>query len=448
MRELNIDLNHLYSLEQAILGSVLIDNSEELKNEVLKHNLVPEDFRQTHHRYLYKAMLDCWADNKRVDLITMMEYRPTIYRDNNTSGDWNYLNIEIMQTVVSSAHIEQHILKFKEFVIAIFWNNMADSILDINWSYRDVFEVSNNILDRYHNMFNRMTKGLKRDTNDFESEITTKYYNFTNGIASGVTTGSPELDELFKGGFHNGELNIIAGRPGSLKTTLALIMGWESHKKGNAVAFISLEMPVNQLKNKIISKELNIDYHKIKNGNISMDELQMITSFSKQIDDSSFKIIGNIKHIDEIIRTVTELKKENAVDLIFVDYIQRISFSQKTLREGITYITRELKSIAKDNYIPVVALSQLSRAVEARDNKRPVMSDLKESSSIEEDADVILFPYRDAYYRLQRKEDVAPSDMWKVEINIGKGRDIGTGSKLLEVNPINLTIEPYSFSTF
>ena len=446
MTELNIDLNHLYSLEQVILGAILIDNSEELKFNVLQHNLTPDDFRKEHHKQLFKAIIDCWKDNKRVDIVSLTEYRPNEYRNNN-SNNWDYLNVEVMQSITSSAHIEQHIMKFKEYIIAIFWNNMAETILNVNWSQRDVLEVSQNILDTYHNMFNRLTKGIKKDNKtDFESEITKKYYNFINGIPSGVPTGSPELDDLFKGGYHNGELTILAGRPGSLKTTIALISAWESHKRGTAVAFFSLEMPTNQLKNKIIAKELGLDYNKIKNGDITMDELQMITAFGKQIDDSSFHIIGDIKHINDIVRKVDELKKENSVELVFIDYIQRMSHSEKDLRHGITYITRELKSIAKENYIPVIALSQLNRGVELRENKRPFMSDLKESSSIEEDADVILFPYREAYYQLQKKQDVAPSDMWKVEMNIGKGRDIGTGSIVLDINPINLTIQSFSYN--
>ena len=448
-KELNFDIDHLYSLEQAILGSILVDNSDELRYLVLKHNLLPQDFRNEHHYELFNAILKCWKDGNKVDLVTITGYRPTAYRNivygEANSKNWDYLNVQIMQTITSGAHIEQHIMKFKEYIFAQFWNKISESIGNINWSGRDVLEVSDNILNKYNNIHNRLTKNLTKEAkNDYENEITQKFYNFTNGIATGVTTGSEEVDTLFKGGFTNGELIIIAGRPGMLKTTTALIMAWESHKKGNAVTFFSLEMPISQLKNKIISKELGISYDKMKIGNITMDELGMITMMNKKIDESSFNIYNDFQTIDDIVKKTTELKEDGNVDLIVIDYIQRIKHKQKDLRQGITYITRELKSIATSSYIPVVALSQLSRAVEGRINKRPILSDLKESSSIEEDADIVVFPYRDAYYKNQANEDIPKADMWKVEFNIGKGRDIGIGSTLLNINPITLSIDMYN----
>ena len=227
-----------------------------------------------------------------------------------------------------------------------------------------------------------------------------------------------------------------------MKTTIALILAWGVAKLGYPVAFFSLEMPANQLRNKIVSLETGIDYHDLKKGRISSSELGLVSNVNKKINELQFFIIEDCKTIEEIAQRTNELVTKFSVKLGVLDYIQRCKISKiDNLREGTTKITRELKSMAKDNYIPIIALSQLSRAVESRTNKRPILSDLKESGSIEEDADIVIFPFRQAYYNLLENRPVPDNEMWKTELNIGKGRDIGTAHRaIVDVNPVKMTI--------
>lgn len=445
--KLNFDLNHLHELEQHILGCILVDNSDSLKNEVLRHNLKPRDFRDIYHQQLFNAILKCWKDGKKVDLLTVMEYRPKEYRGNyseDNSGIWNYKNIELTQKVVSSAHIEQWITQFKEYIIIMFWNKVSNNVSMLNWSTIDVLKTSDDFILEYTNLWDRLTKNVNSALNDYKNnyEAELKHKQILSKSKSPITvTSGTSVDLLLKGGFYNSELIILAGRPGMLKSTIALILAWEIYKLGKSVMFFTLEMPKNQIKNKIISKEALINYDHLKSGKLNSKELKVALEWNRYIDDSNFTIIDDVKHIDDISREISKFKKDNKVDFVVIDYLQRIKFSQKILREGIIYMTRELKSIANDNYIPVMCLSQLSRKVEERTNKRPILSDLKESSSIEEDADIVIFPYRQAYYDLQMQMNVTPDNMWKCELNIGKGRDIGINTITSFINPITLTIE-------
>jgi replicative DNA helicase len=440
------DHEFMHNLEKSIIGSLLVDDRDEVKALVLRHNIEAKDFSDMFHRFVFTSILKCYEAGVKVDIVSVNEFKPQALPD-WLAGQWQFKLVDLTQFVATTAHLEHHILKFKEFVIIRHWVDVSSKIQAIDWKGMDVFTVSDNILRGYKKLIDRFTKDIQNNSEkDYVAQITDRYKKHLSGEHTALPTGSLEFDQLLQGGMQFGELIIVAGRPGMLKTTVALITAWECHKRGHAVVFFSLEMPVFQLRSKIIAKETGVNYNKIKSGKLTAEELAKVTKFSEQMDQSSFTIIGDLKHIDDISLKTKELRKEGLCDLIVVDYIQRCSYPGHDLRQGITYITRELKSIAKDNNIPVMALSQLSRKVEERDNKRPRLSDLKESSSIEEDADIVLFPYREAYYTLKSANaSVPPNDMWKVEFNLGKGRDIGVGGTTLKVNPISLSIDPYSY---
>jgi len=454
MDKLNYDIEHRHSIEEAILGAFLIDGSAEIEQIAKRHNLLPSDFRGWHHKALFSAILATWNQSVKVDLITVSNHRPVEFKQNEDgqrAADWDYLNVEISQKVSSTAHIEHHILQLKQYVLAEYWNNVSDAIAMINWNSVDVVQISDNIVDRYNDLLKRMTAGIKSSHGEisYEDEINKKVLNNRAGISSNVSTGSEEIDTIFKGGMSSSELLILAGRPGMMKTTIALIIAWSSAKKGNKVVFFSLEMPTNQLKNKIISLETGIDYFDLKNGNLNDKEWSAAAAFNKRIDESNLTIISDIRHVDEIAEKMRELSINGMCDFAVIDYLQLIEWKgvSDKMREGIVYITRLMKSLAKECYIPLMLLSQLNRGVESRVNKRPLLSDLKESGSIEEDADVVIFPFNEAYYALNAEvpQQVAESELWKVEFNIAKGRDIGRSREnLLTINPIKLTIEPYS----
>ena len=279
-----------------------------------------------------------------------------------------------------------------------------------------------------------------------------------DGRLSGIATGLVDLDRQM-GGLQKSDLIIIAGRPGMAKTSLATTIGFhvarswkgevtpDGHRKtvdGGQVGFFSLEMSAEQLATRILSAQAEISSADIRRGNIHesqfsrlVDVSNMLSTVPLYIDDT-----GGLS-ISQLAARARRLKRQKGLDLIIIDYIQLLSGSSKRASENrvqeITEITTTLKALAKELDVPIIALSQLSRQVESRDDKRPQLSDLRESGSIEQDADVVTFIYREEYY-LKNKEprEGTPehltwmSDMEKVhgraEVIIGKQRHGPTGS--------------------
>ncbi|HWF65421.1 MAG TPA: replicative DNA helicase [Rhizomicrobium sp.] len=240
------------------------------------------------------------------------------------------------------------------------------------------------------------------------------------GRISGVTSGFVEIDNLL-GGLQSSDLLILAGRPGMGKTALGTNMAFHAAKayvddmrdgyevpRGVPVLFFSLEMAAQQLSARILSEQSEIEMWKIRNGKLSSDEwpkfigtMQDLSTLPLYIDDS-----GGIS-IAQIAARARRLKREKKIGLIIIDYLQLVEPSrrQENRVQEITEVTKGLKALAKELNVPILALSQLSRGVDSRDDKRPVLSDLRESGSIEQDADVVMFVYREEYYLHSRKPD-------------------------------------------
>ncbi len=234
---------------------------------------------------------------------------------------------------------------------------------------------------------------------------------------SGVSTGLRDMDS-YLGGLHNSDLVIIAGRPSMGKTALAMNIAYNAaiakkngSKHGANVAFFSLEMSTDQLAMRLLAQEATIPSHKIRRGTINGEDFQRIVDVSRDllqtplyIDDTPALSISNLR------ARARRLKKQRGLDLLVVDYLQLLLPPENGRRQDsrvneISEISRGLKAIAKELNIPVIALSQLSRAVEQRDDKRPQLADLRESGSIEQDADVVMFVYREEYYESRREPE-------------------------------------------
>lgn len=234
---------------------------------------------------------------------------------------------------------------------------------------------------------------------------------------SGITTGLKDIDSQL-GGLHNSDLIILAGRPSMGKTALATNIAYNAalakrngSKVGANVAFFSLEMSTEQLATRLLAQEAAIPSHKIRQGTIKGEEFQHLVDVSRNllkiplyIDDTPALSVSNLR------ARARRLKKQHGLDLIVIDYLQLLLPPDNMRRNDnrvveISEITRALKALAKELNIPVIALSQLSRAVEQRDDKRPQLADLRESGSIEQDADVVMFVYREEYYESRREPD-------------------------------------------
>ncbi|WP_349967882.1 DnaB-like helicase C-terminal domain-containing protein [Wolbachia endosymbiont of Armadillidium arcangelii] len=252
------------------------------------------------------------------------------------------------------------------------------------------------------------------------------YKNYINKLLSntsdieGMTTGIEELDRI-TGGFKEGELTVLAARTSIGKTSIALYMALQAAKLLNDheyICFFSLEMSANQLINRIISIEVNETINNIlKNENMDLlyRGINQITFLNILIDNS-----GNID-LNVLRKKIASICKRYSIKCIYIDYLQLLRGSGRTENRTleVTEISRTLKNIAKDFEVPVVALSQISRRVEERQNKRPQLADLRESGSIEQDADIVLLLYRDSYYKIGSNNEL--------EINVAKNRSGSTG---------------------
>ena len=258
----------------------------------------------------------------------------------------------------------------------------------------------------------------------------------SEGRIVGVTTGLNDLDHKL-GGLHNSDLLIIAARPSMGKTALATNIAFnaaKSHlkqqKEGAIVAFFSLEMSSEQLASRILSSESGVSSDKIRRGELISQDFEKFMDISKELSNIPLHIDDTPAISIAAIRTrCRRLKRKNELGLIVIDYLQLITSPGKRNNENrvqeISEITRSLKALAKELNVPIITLSQLSRAVEQREDKRPMLSDLRESGSIEQDADVVMFIYRKSYY-LERKEPEEGTDQhlkWQEEM--GKIRNTG-----------------------
>jgi replicative DNA helicase len=284
-----------------------------------------------------------------------------------------------------------------------------------------------------------------------------------DGQLSGIATGLDDLDRMM-GGLQSSDLIILAGRPGMGKTSLAtnvaynVAKAWRGEVKpdghtvtvnGGVVGFFSLEMSSEQLATRIIAEQTEIPSNKIRRGNITESDFEKIKDYSIELQNLPLYVdeTGGIS-VAQLAARARRLKRQRGLDLIVIDYLQLLSGSTKRSSENrvqeITEITTKLKALAKELNVPVMALSQLSRQVESRDDKRPQLSDLRESGSIEQDADVVLFVYREEYYHQMRKplesnrekfaEWLSEADKvhGKAEVIIGKQRHGPTGTVELQ----------------
>lgn len=444
----NYDVDHRLHVEEELLGALIaLAANKEIQLAVKKHNVIASDFYLKIHREIFQATYDVMNSGNEPNPSAVVQYRNQEYRNNN-SKEFRFAIMNIIQKALCTASsFEQNLFILKQYVIMDFWNDIAHNMLYGNWNGRDVLVVGDNAIAEYNSLYKRLTSNLVHmDEDSYASEIAGKVKRHLKGLSTGVSTCIPIVDQ-FTNGYSPGEVIVLAGRPGQFKTSYALISGWNTSKRGNPVLFFSLEMPKNQLKSKIISLETGIPYKDIKSGNLTSEELQDVIRVDKYIDSSNFYILDKVKTIEDMVEQTEYYVQKFGVKLMMMDYIQRTKTRDKMdMRIMITVITRELKSIAKDNYIPVLALSQLSRSVENRDNKRPRLSDLKESSSIEEDADIVQFLFRQAYYDQQAGQVPAFSELFATELIFAKGRDLGTTMLKLFINPIDMTINSYNFN--
>jgi replicative DNA helicase len=413
-------------IEQVVLGAMMLE--KEALNDTI--NIITKDsFYDPRHQFIYGAMHDLFASTKPVDLITVTD-RLQKNGELEAAGGVAYI-AQLTNRVASSAHIEFHARIIAEKFIKRELIKVSSEI--IRDSYDDTFDVFDLLNKAESNLFqiaeSNMTKqasSMQNIVGDAIAEIE-KARNNPDGI-SGTPSGFHDLDKITSG-WQKSDMIVIAARPGMGKTALVLSMARNTAVDYNmGVAVFSLEMSAVQLVKRLIAGEARIDSEKLRKGNLADHEFQQlhsrITALSAApifIDDTPAISIFDFR------AKCRRLKAQHDIQLVIIDYLQLMSAKDGkgsgNREQEISNISRSIKEIAKELNIPIIALAQLSRSVEQRGgDKKPILSDLRESGAIEQDADIVSFIYRPDYYGIV-KDDDGNSNHGIGEIIIAKHRN-------------------------
>jgi replicative DNA helicase len=409
--------------EQSVLGGILLE--ERAISEVMDI-LTPQDYYRESHRKIYSAMTALFDKNEPVDLITLtdaMKKAGTLegcggaaYISSLVDNVPTAANIAYYARIVKEKAILRSLISISGEIIADSYEDQrnVDELLDLAESR--IFQISE---EKIKPAFISMKEIVK---NTFE--IIEALYEKQERI-TGVSTGYKDLDDI-TAGFQQSDLIIIAGRPAMGKTALALNIARNAAvNKEIPVAVFSLEMSKEQLAMRLLSTESRIDFNRIRNGHIRKDEWDSLIHAAGVLSEAPM-LIDDTASLNplEMRAKARRMKMDYDIGMVVVDYLQLMTSKGRAERRDleISEISRSLKAMAKDLNIPVVALSQLSRAVENREDKRPILADLRESGAIEQDADVVAFIFRREFYNPDTE------DKGIAEVIIGKQRNGPTGT--------------------
>lgn len=383
-----------------MLGSILLDKDGIIH---VANLLSPDDFYDPAHGIVFDAMLELFSRNRPIDSITVRELIDD--KKKLESIWWNQLLAELMSSVFTSANIFQYaqIVKNKAILRKLI---RAGNEIIMN-GYDEATETTELLEKAEKSLFSVTQTFIQNKLVPIREILNARYEEFAAIHAdpelverNSISTGYSGFDNKL-GGLKRGDLIILAARPSMGKTAMALNFAQNVAKKWRNVAIFSLEMSKEQLTDRLIAAAMAVDSWKLQKWKLSEDEfskmgdaLETLSKSKIYLDDSpAWEWLMSIKS------KARRLKMESWLDLIIIDYLQLMSSGNSMNRvQEVSDISRGLKSLARELDVPVIALSQLSRAIEARPDKRPVMSDLRESGSIEQDADIILMLYRDDYY--------------------------------------------------
>ncbi|WP_449538264.1 replicative DNA helicase [Ferdinandcohnia sp. Marseille-Q9671] len=412
--------------EQAVLGAIFLEPSSlTLASELL----IPEDFYRTAHQKIFDAMLNLSNKGEPVDLVTVTSELADA-KILEEIGGVSYLS-DLANSVPTAANIEYYAKIIEEKSILRRLIRTATGIATDGYSREDevealLSEAEKNIME----VANRKNAGAFQNIKDVLVQTYDNIETLHNrvGDITGIPTGFTELDKM-TAGFQRNDLIIVAARPSVGKTAFALNIAQNvATKTDENVAIFSLEMGAEQLVMRMLCAEGNINAQNLRTGSLTPEDWSKLTMAMGSLSNSGIYIDDTPGvRIGEIRSKCRRLKQESGLGMILIDYLQLIQGdgrSGENRQQEVSEISRSLKALARELKVPVIALSQLSRGVEQRQDKRPMMSDIRESGSIEQDADIVAFLYRDDYY------DKESENKNIIEIIIAKQRNgpVGTVS--------------------
>jgi replicative DNA helicase len=452
---------HNIEAEQALLGAILVNNDAFYR---VSDFLLAEHFFEEVHRRIFETTQSLIRAGKIANPITLKTFL----------GDADLGGLTVSQYLARLAAEATTVINAQDYGQTIYDLAIRRNLISVgeemvNVAYDSPVEASprEQIEETERKLFALAEKGrYEGGFQPFASAITTaidmaaRAYERDGGL-SGIATGLRDLDQRM-GGFQNSDLIIIAGRPAMGKTSLAtniafnMARAWRGEKQpdgalktvnGAIVGFFSLEMSAEQLATRIVAEQSAISSYKIRQGKITEQEFYRLSDVAAEIEKMPLYIdqTGGIS-IAQLVARARRLKRQRGLDVLFIDYLQLLSGSAKkgdNRVQEVTEITTGLKALAKELNVPVIALSQLSRGVESRDDKRPQLQDLRESGSIEQDADVVMFVFREEYYVKNREPKPGTEEHFKwqaemdaihgkAELIIGKQRHGPTGTVQLQ----------------
>ena len=409
--------------EQAVVGSMLTDQDAVVAAiETLK----PEDFYREDNKIIYEAILNIYNRAEPIDIITLKSELSSMGKLDAVGG-LEYI-AQLPDKVPTTSNVDRYIKLVQDKAMLRNLIKTANEIISLGYDQtEDVEDVMDHAEKKIFDVMQRKNQKGYTSIKDILIESFTKLeelYNQKQHV-TGVPTGFIELDKK-TAGLHGSELILIAARPAMGKSAFALNIGTYAATRANIpVAIFSLEMSKDQIGNRILCSEALVDSNNVRTGELNDEELSKLAETSGELSQAQI-FVDDTPGISvmEIRAKCRKLKLEKNIGLVIIDYLQLIQGSGKSSsrEQEIAEISRSLKILAKEIDVPVIALSQLSRAVESRPDHRPMLSDLRESGSIEQDADIVMFLYRDDYYNEEsEKKNIA-------EVIIAKQRAGSTGT--------------------
>jgi replicative DNA helicase len=436
-------LPHNVEAEQALLGSMLVNNGAA---EKVQGFLEPEHFFELVHGRIFDSILKLLDRGQTADPVKL---KPYFDNDEALSdmGGASYLarlaasaatiiNTEDYARTIYDLAIRRELIQIGEETVLTAFDSPIDNPASeqIEQAEQSLFDLAEK--GSHEGGFKRFSHSLTAAVENIESA-----YQDPHNL-SGINTGLQSLNDQI-GGLHPSDLVILAGRPSMGKTALATNIGFNaalqyaddikaggdmSQTKGAVVGFFSLEMSADQLAARILAERSSIPSEKMRRGNIDKKQFHEITRAAREMEEVPFFIDDTPALSIAGLRTrARRLKRQHGMSLVVVDYLQLLQGSSRyrdNRVQEISEITRGLKSLAKELHVPVLALSQLSRGVEQRENKRPLLSDLRESGTIEQDADMVMFVFREEYYKERERptEGTPEFEKWQMEMELLYGR--------------------------
>lgn len=409
--------------EQAVLGAMLVDKEAVLTAiEILK----PEDFYRTEHIEIYSAILDLYAKSSAIDILTVKEQLRLRGKYDVING-FEYL-ASLTNPMFSVNNVEYYAKIVEEKSIL---RQLIKATSDINHKSYDALEPASDILEGAEKAVFNIAQKKSEKSYALVKDVLVDTFDNLEKLASnenevvGLPSGFRELDNKTLG-FMPGQLIIVAARPAMGKSAFALnILSNAAIRNGKSAVYFSLEMSKEELLNRILASEGMVDSQKIRSGKLDDEDWISLTNISGTLSESKIILDDSAGYSPlELRARCRKLKLEYDIGLIVIDYLQLMEAGRVTTsrQQDISEISRALKILAREINVPIIALSQLSRAPDQRVDHRPMLSDLRESGSIEQDADMVMFLYRDDYYNPEtEKKNIA-------EVILAKNRSGQTGT--------------------